>query len=120
MRVVLTDGQAHSVDSNDTAFRLAMQYALREAVKKAKAQILEPIMSAEVVAPSEFQGNILGGINKRGGMIMNSDVSSDGGSITVEAEVPLAEMFGYSTDLRSSTQVIPHTRTHAPHNLRAS
>jgi elongation factor G len=104
VRVALTDGAAHSVDSNDIAFQLAMIGGIREAVKKAKAQILEPIMKLEVVAPSEFQGTIIGGINKRNGLIMGSDLSEDGAQVTILADVPLAQMFGYSTDIRSSTQ----------------
>ena len=104
VRVVLQDGAAHAVDSNDIAFQLAMQYGIREGVKNAKAQILEPLMTCEVNSPADFQGTIVGGINKRGGIVLNSDMSDDGGQVTITAEVPLAVMFGYSTDLRSSTQ----------------
>eukprot|EP01040_Poterioochromonas_malhamensis_P000396 gene396-427_t len=104
VRVVLTDGQSHAVDSNDMAFQLAMQYAIREAVKNASPNILEPVMKLEVVSPAEFQGTIVGGINKRNGLIMGSDLNDDGSQITIQADVPLAVMFGYSTDLRSSTQ----------------
>jgi elongation factor G len=104
VRVVLTDGQAHAVDSNDMAFQLAMQYAIRQAVKAARPSILEPIMSLEVNAPADFQGTIMGGLNKRGGLIMATDLSDDGGSVRILADVPLSAMFGYSTDLRSSTQ----------------
>ena len=103
-RVVVTDGQAHAVDSNDISFQLAMQYALRQAVKDAKPQILEPMMVLEVVVPSEFQGTVIGGLNKIGGMILSTDLSEDGAQATVKADVPLAGMFGYSTDIRSSTQ----------------
>eukprot|EP01039_Chlorochromonas_danica_P004539 gene4537-4977_t len=104
VRVVLTDGQAHVVDSNDLAFQLAMQYGIRQAVKAAKPAILEPIMNLEVNAPSEFQGTIMGGLNKRNGMIMATDLNDDGSQVRIIADVPLAQMFGYSTDLRSSTQ----------------
>lgn len=104
VRVVVTDGQAHSVDSNDLAFQLAMQYGIRQAVKNAKPVVLEPIMKLEVVAPLDFQGTIIGGLNKRGGLIMSSDISEDGSQVTIIADVPLVQMFGYSTDLRSSTQ----------------
>lgn len=104
VRVVVTDGQAHSVDSNDMAFQLAMQYGIRQAVKNAKPVVLEPIMKLEVVAPLDFQGTIIGGLNKRGGLIMSSDISEDGSQVTIIADVPLVQMFGYSTDLRSSTQ----------------
>mmetsp|Transcript_5094 Transcript_5094/g.8911 ORF Transcript_5094/g.8911 Transcript_5094/m.8911 type:complete len:743 (+) Transcript_5094:60-2288(+) len=103
-RVVLTDGQAHDVDSSDLAFRLAMQGALKAAIPKANPCILEPSMSLEVVAPTEFQGGIISGLNKRMGLIQSSDVSEDGGSVVVKADVPLSQMFGYSTDLRSGTQ----------------
>lgn len=104
MRVVLVDGQAHLVDSSDLAFQLAMRFGIRAGVQAANAQILEPIMSLEVNSPSEFQGAIVGGINKRNGMISNSDLNEDGSKLTVTADVPLAELFGYSTDLRSTTQ----------------
>ena len=69
-----------------------------------RPQILEPIMSLEVNSPMEFQGAIIGGLNKRGGLIMASDINEDGNQISVKAEVPLAQMFGYSTELRSCTQ----------------
>jgi elongation factor G len=104
LRVVLLDGQAHLVDSSDLAFQLAMRFGIRAGVQAANAQILEPIMTLEVNSPSEFQGSIVGGINKRSGMISNSDLNEDGSKLVVTAEVPLAELFGYSTDLRSTTQ----------------
>jgi len=104
VRVVITDGQAHTVDSNDLAFQLAMQYAIRDGVKASKPQILEPIMSVEVSAPSEFQGVIMGGLNRRGGLIMGTELNDDGSLVTIQADVSLALMFGYSTDIRSSTQ----------------
>lgn len=104
VRVVLTDGAAHAVDSNDMAFQLAMQYGIKEGVKNARPQILEPVMTCEILSPAEFQGTIVGGMNKRGGIVLNSDMSEDGGQVSITAEVPLAVMFGYSTDLRSSTQ----------------
>eukprot|EP01034_Spumella_vulgaris_P021795 gene21795-27864_t len=104
VRVVITDGQAHVVDSNDMAFQLAMLYGIRMGVKAGKPLILEPVMNLEVVAPAEFQGNMIGGLNKRGGLIMASDLNDDASQVTIKADVPLAEMFGYSTDIRSSTQ----------------
>jgi elongation factor G len=104
VRVALTDGGAHVVDSNDTAFQLAMQYALRESVKQARPQILEPSMNLEVVCPADFQGTIIGGLNKRNGVIVSTDLNDDGSQVTIKAVVPLVQMFGYSTDLRSSTQ----------------
>ena len=103
LRVVLQDGAAHSVDSSDMAFKIAMASAVREAMRKAQPKILEPIMKLEVESPEEFQGAIVGGLNRRGGVIQASDVDSDGGVVIV-ADMPLAAMFGYSTDLRSITQ----------------
>lgn len=104
VRVVLTDGAAHAVDSNDLSFQLAMRYGITQGVKAAKPAILEPVMNLEVDAPSEFQGNIIGGLNKRGGLIMSSDLNDDASQVKIIASVPLVEMFGYSTDIRSSTQ----------------
>ena len=104
IRVVITDGQYHAVDSSDLAFQIAMQYALREAVGKAKGQLLEPVMSLEVDAPAEFQGAIIGMLNKRNGLVLGSDLNDDGSQVTINADVPLSAMFGYSTDLRSATQ----------------
>ena len=104
VRVCITDGQAHAVDSNDLSFQLAMQYGIRQAVKAGNPQILQPVMNLEVSAPGEFQGAIIGGLNKRGGLIMSTDLNDDGSQVSIRADVPLAEMFGYSTDIRSSTQ----------------
>ncbi|CAM9285599.1 unnamed protein product [Ectocarpus sp. 6 AP-2014] len=104
VRVVLEDGQTHTVDSSDMAFRFAALMAVRESILKAGAQVLEPIMSVEVMAPNDFQGSVIGGINKRSGIIQNTDMSDDGSGCVIQADVPLAQMFGYSTDLRSSTQ----------------
>ena len=104
VKVVITDGAAHAVDSNDMAFQLAMRYGITQGVKGANPQILEPVMSLEVDAPGEFQGTLIGGLNKRNGLIMNTDISEDGSAVKIVADVPLAEMFGYSTDIRSSTQ----------------
>jgi elongation factor G len=96
--------QAHAVDSSDMAFRIAMASAVRESVPKAGGELLEPIMSIEVTAPVDFQGSIVANLNKRMGMIQASDVSDSGTDVLIKADVPLAQMFGYSTDLRSSTQ----------------
>jgi elongation factor G len=102
IRCVINDGQSHSVDSSDIAFQLAAIGAFREAYGKAKPCILEPIMKVSVEGPSEFQGNIYASINQRRGIILAS--TEDGIFSRVEAEVPLSEMFGYSTMLRSLTQ----------------
>jgi elongation factor G len=102
IRCVINDGQSHPVDSSDIAFQLAAIGAFREAYMKAKPCILEPIMKISVEGPTEFQGNVFASINQRRGIILSS--TEDGISSRVEAEVPLAEMFGYSTVLRSLTQ----------------
>ena len=102
VRVVINDGAWHPVDSSDMAFQTAAIGAFREAFEKAKPAILEPIMKVEVEGPSEFQGNIFGSINQRRGMIVSS--TEDNNACKVIAEVPLSEMFGYSTVLRSLTQ----------------
>ncbi len=102
LRVVLTDGQFHPVDSSDIAFQMAAQGAFKQAYKKARPQILEPIMKVVVETPSEFSGNVFGSLNQRRGIIVSS--IEDGSYSRIEAEVPLSEMFGYSTILRSMTQ----------------
>ena len=102
IRCVINDGQSHPVDSSDIAFQSAAIGAFREAYGKAKPCILEPIMKVSVEGPSEFQGNIFGSINQRRGIIISS--VEDGHLSRVEAEVPLSEMFGYSTALRSLTK----------------
>jgi elongation factor G len=102
IRCVINDGQSHPVDSSDIAFQLAAIGAFREAYGKAKPCILEPIMKVVVEGPTEFQGNIYASINQRRGIISAS--TEDGIFSKVEAEVPLSEMFGYSTVLRSLTQ----------------
>jgi elongation factor G len=102
IRCVINDGQSHPVDSSDIAFQLAAIGAFREAYGKAKPVILEPIMKVSVEGPTEFQGNIFASINQRRGVIAAS--TEDGTFSRVEAEVPLSEMFGYSTVLRSLTQ----------------
>lgn len=102
VKVCINDGAWHPVDSSDMAFQTAAIGAFREAFEKAKPCILEPIMKVEVEGPSEFQGNIFGSINQRRGIIVSS--TEDNNQCQVIAEVPLSEMFGYSTVLRSLTQ----------------
>jgi elongation factor G len=102
MKVTLTDGSYHDVDSSYLAFKIAAMAALREVYFKAAPTALEPIMKLETVAPEEYQGAVMGGINQRRGMIQGT--STIEGSVTINADVPLTEMFGYSTDLRSATQ----------------
>lgn len=102
VRVVLNDGAYHDVDSSEQAFRTASLMAFREAYERAGPVVLEPIMKLETSAPEEFQGAVMGQINQRRGVILNSTTNE--GYAIVEAEIPLSEMFGYSTDLRSATQ----------------
>ena len=102
VQIYLMDGAYHDVDSSEIAFRLCSMAAFRETYASAKPQALEPMMKLEVSAPDEFQGNVMGQINQRRGLIQGT--TSHEGFITVEAEAPLSEMFGYSTDLRSATQ----------------
>ena len=101
-KVTINDGQSHPVDSSDMAFQAAAIGAFREAYKAAKPAILEPIMKVSIEGPQEFQGNIFGLINQRRGIIVSS--TEDDNFTRVDAEVPLSEMFGFSTILRSSTQ----------------
>lgn len=102
VRCVINDGAWHPVDSSDQAFQTAALGAFREVYEKAKPTILEPVMKVEVEGPAEFQGNIFGSINQRRGIIVSS--TEDNTQCQVIAEVPLSEMFGYSTVLRSLTQ----------------
>jgi elongation factor G len=102
MKVTVNDGQYHPVDSSELAFRQAAVGAFRQSYMNARPVILEPIMKVSVECPSDFQGNVMGSINQRRGMIMSS--AEDGVFTAIDAEVPLAEMFGYATTLRSLTQ----------------
>ncbi len=102
VRCAINDGASHSVDSSDIAFQLATIGGFKEGYMKAKPVIMEPIMKVAVEGPSEFQGAVMGSINQRRGMIIGS--SEEGMYTVIEAEVPLSEMFGYSTTLRSLTQ----------------
>lgn len=98
----LQDGAYHEVDSSDMAFQICARMAFRQAFEKAGAQILEPIMKVEINTPTEFQGSVVGNISQRRGNIMGT--TEERGETIIEAEVPLSEMFGYMTDLRSMTQ----------------
>ncbi len=102
VRVVLTDGQSHSVDSSDMAFQTAGRKAFREVYAKAAPVVLEPVMKLEVESPTEFQGAVLKTVMQRRGTVVGT--TEEGGFCRLEGEVPLAEMFGYATDLRSCTQ----------------
>jgi elongation factor G len=98
--VFLQDGRYHDVDSSDLAFRTASRQAMRQGVRNADPALLEPVMKVEVVTPDEYQGSIIGDLSSRRGMIQGSETDATG-EVTVNAEVPLSEMFGYSSDLRS-------------------
>ncbi|MDE6067494.1 MAG: elongation factor G, partial [Treponemataceae bacterium] len=102
VRCTINDGQYHPVDSSDIAFQTAAIGAFRDGYAKAKPVILEPIMKVSIAGPTEFQGNMFGLINQRRGVIVDS--TDENNTSTVNAEVPLSEMFGFSTILRSSTQ----------------
>jgi elongation factor G len=102
VKVVLNDGLHHPVDSSDMAFKICCMTAFRESYPQAKPVILEPVMSVSIEGPEEFQGTMTGLINQRRGMMTGT--SNNAGYAVIEAEVPLSEMFGFSTDLRSSTQ----------------
>jgi elongation factor G len=102
IKVTLTDGSYHAVDSSDTAFQSAAKGAFREYYLKGKPIALEPIMLVSVEGPTEFQGEILATVMQRRGMIVGT--TEDEGFVRIDAEVPLSEMFGYATILRSSTQ----------------
>jgi len=102
VRAVLTDGKYHDVDSSEMAFKIAGSMAFKEALRKAKPVLLEPIMSVEVVTPDEYMGDVIGDLNSRRGQV--GGMEQRGNSQIVRAHVPLSEMFGYSTDLRSRTQ----------------
>ena len=104
VRMMINDGSYHAVDSSDQAFRTAAIGAFREAYDKIKKQVLEPIMVVSVEGPTEFQGAIIGSLNQRRGVILGTTEEGDTKYCTVQAEVPLSMMFGYSTDIRSQTQ----------------
>ena len=102
VKVTLYDGSYHEVDSNEMAFKIAGSMAFREGAQKAKPVLLEPVMSVEVVTPEDYVGSVNGDLNRRRGMLEGAE-DSPGGRV-IKAQVPLSEMFGYSTDLRSATQ----------------
>jgi len=102
VRVTLYDGSYHDVDSNEMAFKIAGSIGFKEGARKAKPVLLEPIMSVEIVTPDDYMGDVNGDLNRRRGVLQGMDESPAGKII--KAEVPLAEMFGYATDLRSMSQ----------------
>jgi elongation factor G len=102
VRAILVDGSFHDVDSSEMAFKIAGSMALQEAARKAGVKILEPIMEVEVTTPDEYMGDVIGDLNSRRGKV--EGMSQRGNSQVIRAQVPMSEMFGYATDLRSKTQ----------------
>jgi elongation factor G len=102
VRVELTDGSYHDVDSSEMAFKIAGSMAVQEAARRAKPILLEPVMSVEVVTPEDFLGDVIGDLSRRRGKVQGQE--QRGNALAVHAFVPLGEMFGYATDVRSSTQ----------------
>jgi elongation factor G len=102
VKVELVDGSYHDVDSSERAFKIAGSMAFKEAMKRAKPKLLEPVMAVEVVTPEEYVGDVIGNLNGRRGRV--EQLEPVGGSQSIRASVPLAEMFGYATDLRSMSQ----------------
>jgi len=102
VKVTLYDGSYHDVDSSEMAFKIAGSMAFRDGAQKANPVLLEPIMKVEVVTPDEYMGDVMGDLNRRRGLPQGMDDSPSGK--VIRAEVPLAEMFGYATDLRSMSQ----------------
>jgi len=102
IKVTLTDGSYHDVDSSEMAFKIAGSMAIKEAAAKAGIQLLEPVMDVEVVTPDDYMGDVMGDLSGRRGLIQGSEPR--GNATVIHARVPLSEMFGYSTDLRSATQ----------------
>ena len=102
VKATLYDGSYHEVDSSEMAFKVAASLALKDAKNKCKAVLLEPIMKVQVVVPDEYLGNVMGDITSRRGRPMGQE--SRGNALAIDAMVPLSEMFGYATSLRSNTQ----------------
>ena len=121
VKVELYDGSYHEVDSSEMAFKIAGSIAFKEALKQANAVLMEPIMKVAVIVPDEYLGTVIGDLSSRRGMIQGQEARS--GSIQVDALVPLQEMFGYTSDLRSNTQgrgqytMEPHSYLEVPKNI---
>ena len=108
VRAILTDGSSHDVDSSEMAFKIAGSMALQEAARKAGVKLLEPVMDVEVTTPDEYMGDVIGDLNGRRGKV--EGMTQRGNSQVIKAQVPMSEMFGYATDLRSKTQGVPLTQ----------
>ena len=102
LAVSIEDGSYHEVDSSDMAFQVCAQTCMRENFAKTKPVLLEPVMRIEIECPSQFQGSVVGNLTSRRGLVLSTEMT--GAEVRIEGEVPLAETFGYSTDLRSMTQ----------------
>src|SRR3546814_2901271 len=102
IKVTLVDGKYHDTDSSEIAFKIAGSLAFKEAAKRSKPVLLEPIFAVEVVTPEDFLGDVIGDLSKRRGRVEGQE--QRGNALAVTARVPLSEMFGYATDLRSNTQ----------------
>jgi elongation factor G len=102
VKVALVDGSYHEVDSSEAAFHIAGSMAFKEACKQGGACLLEPIMKVDIVVPEEYMGDVIGDVNSRRGKMEGMDTEQ--GTTTIHAFIPLSEMFGYATDLRSKTQ----------------
>jgi elongation factor G len=102
VKIELVEGSYHDVDSSERAFKIAGSMAFKEAMKRAKPRLLEPTMAVEVTTPEEYLGDVMGNLNSRRGRI--ESMNPLGNAQVVKASVPLSEMFGYATDLRSMTQ----------------
>jgi elongation factor G len=103
VKVTLFDGSYHEVDSSEQAFKMAAILAFKDGMRKANPVLLEPMMAVEVETPEDYMGDVMGDLNRRRGIIQGMEDMAGGGK-AIKAEVPLAEMFGYSTDLRSMSQ----------------
>jgi elongation factor G len=104
VKVTLFFGSYHDVDSNENAFKMAGSMAFKEGCRKANPVLLEPMMAVEVETPEDYAGTVMGDLSSRRGMVQGMDEIPGGGGKIIKAEVPLSEMFGYSTSLRSATQ----------------
>jgi elongation factor G len=103
LKVTLNDGSYHEVDSSEMAFKMAATFAFKEGIQKGSPVLLEPIMKVEVVIPEEYMGDVIGQLNARRGVILGTEMRP-GKAQSIRVQVPLAEMFGYATELRSSSQ----------------
>jgi elongation factor G len=104
VKVTLHFGSYHDVDSNENAFKMAASMGFKEGMRKASPVLLEPMMAVEVETPEDYAGTVMGDLSSRRGMVQGMEDISGGGGKIIKAEVPLSEMFGYSTTLRSATQ----------------